>query len=186
MHNILLLVAALAGGNWSCSESDGLWDCRPTRPLPAARRAAPPAQPQLPAATSFDSPPPAQPRQQAAPSASAGPVPQQAADVSQSVTPAPRPPGQAPAQPDFVVQIGAYENREGAERAAAALGDAGLTVVPTLRDGKTWYVLLLGAFLSLDAARAAGDSYEARTGGSYWVRTMADLEQALPKTQPPT
>lgn len=207
MHTFLLLVIALGGGDWSCTETEGLWDCRPTQALPAPRRVVPPARP-----VTAQSSPPVAPL--AAPQEAPREVPQEspqavpqvppatapaltapAAPASQAAEPsAPLPPDRPPSEDSappevlaaFIVQIGAYRRRGEAQQAADALGYADLAIVPTQRDDKTWYVLLLGAFRTLDAARAAGDAYETRTGGSYWVRTGEDLQQSLRKAQPAT
>jgi septal ring-binding cell division protein DamX len=79
----------------------------------------------------------------------------------------------------FIVQIGAYRLRAEAQAAADRLANGKLSIVPTERNGETWFVLLLGAYPSIEAARAAGAEYEANTGGSYWVRTGDDLRKVL-------
>ncbi len=255
MHTFLLLVIALGGGDWSCTETDGLWDCRPAQALPAPRRVAPPARPATAQTTPLVAPrstlqqPPALAPQaafqeipQQVPQEAPQQVPQEATEkalqkaprdvleevpeeepqlapepspeadpqattATDSITAAPAAPipqaaeqsapqqSEAPLDPDspppelmsaFIVQIGAYRRREEAQQAADELAYADLAIVPTLRDEKTWYVLLLGAYRTLPAARAAGDAYEARTGGSYWVRTGADLQQSIKKAAPST
>ncbi len=79
----------------------------------------------------------------------------------------------------FVVQVGAYRERADAEQVASRLDYETLAIVPTEREGESWWVIVLGAFRTLEAARSVGDEYEADTGGSYWVRTADDLQAVL-------
>jgi len=78
----------------------------------------------------------------------------------------------------FVVQLGAFQEQASAQRAARAIGQPGLRVQATQRNGQDWYVLLLGSYKSREDAEKASASYlQAHPNGSTWVRSTADLQQ---------
>ncbi len=177
----VLLVIALAGTGWSCTENNGLWDCRPAQPQPrAAARplASPVTAPRR--MQSLDTPAPqaAEPPSVAetARESTITPAAPEAAPARVVEQPAPSAVAVAGPTGAFIVQVGAYRERAQAQETADRLPYDGLEVVPTEREGEVWYVLLLGAYSDIETARAAGAEYEASTGGSYWVRTAADLQ----------
>jgi len=169
----LLLVIALAGGDWTCTQRDGLWDCQPARPQPKAAP-RPLTRPIAPTAEL----PTAQTPLARTPAAAA--PPRETAVAPEPVR-TPEPAGEQAVRLEdaFIVQIGAYRLRTEAQAAADRLANDKLSIVPTERNGETWFVLLLGAYPSIEAARAAGAEHEANTGGNYWVRTGNDLRQVL-------
>ncbi len=171
MHHFFLLVIALAGSDWNCTESNGLWDCQPVQALPrtAARSLRSPAA----AAPVIPVPPSASPPPAVAETPPASPAPEP------SPAPAPEDATSVRLEDAFVVQIGAYRMRARAQEAAAQLTYDKLSIVPTERNGEIWYVLLLGAYPTVEAARAAGADYETLTGGSFWVRSGDDLQRVL-------
>jgi septal ring-binding cell division protein DamX len=80
----------------------------------------------------------------------------------------------------YVVQIGAYREQTRAQRAARELDMGGLVIMPTRRADEDWFVLLLGAYPSSEAAEAAGRAFvESQPRGSYWVRSAAELRRIL-------
>lgn len=191
MQHILLLVIALAGSDWNCTETDGLWDCQPAQPEPAVvapRRAmAPPANSIAPAQSSMALPPepeervPALPDPSPEPEAELATEPELVAEPEMEPKPAalPKPsPGFVPV-PGYMVQIGAYRDPADAQRAASELDYGSLKILPMRSKGQDWSVLILDAFETIEQARAAGDSYVERTGGSYWIRSSKDLVRSL-------
>lgn len=191
MHYVFLLVFALAGSDWHCTESDGLWDCRPARPQ--SRVTARPLESQAVAAAASpvasaagstlptESPVVEPTESGAAPGPnSAGEAPAGTAPTGTALTSTrSAPPIVSPAASElaYVVQIGAFRRRAEAEAAVSELDREGVVIVANRRDGITWYLVLLGAFSTLEDARAAGAEYEADSGGSFWVRNAADLRE---------
>jgi septal ring-binding cell division protein DamX len=80
----------------------------------------------------------------------------------------------------YVLQVGAFHRESSAQSAAAAIGMEELRVIGTRRGQEDWYVLVLGTYDSKVDAREAGEAYlDANPGGSIWVRSAADLREAL-------
>jgi DamX protein len=79
---------------------------------------------------------------------------------------------------DWVVQIGAYPKFDSARNQVAAIGIDGLSIVPTVRDGQPWYLILLGVYPSRGEAELAGEAYvESRRRASYWVRSVKSVQR---------
>ena len=53
-------------------------------------------------------------------------------------------------------------------------------VVPTVRGGTTWYVLLLDVYPNKVAARSALDEAAAKLPTKPWIRTVASVQQLMP------
>jgi septal ring-binding cell division protein DamX len=206
LHTFLLLIAALAGSGWHCTEDAGLWDCRPNQPAPRVaaqvepKRAMPAVLPTEPEPVPDPEPDierKAEPGAESNAESNADPEADTAgqpgdegqAEPEPRLEPTPAPadsPADAGAEAaellgenTYIVQIGAYRNREAAYSEARRLAYSGMVVVNTHSDGKDWFVLLLGTYPSWTEAREAGLDYEATEGGSYWVRTARDLQQVL-------
>lgn len=163
----------MTGGHLPCPDTHGVGDCnaappglvdalqvpRPTDdlrhiaiviPEPGAEKKAEPAA----------APEPTPPQQ---------PVPDSVPEPPKA-TPATAPDG------DWVVQVGAFEDRATAQKVVRRLDRDGTVIVPTRQDGKDWNVVLLGSYPSREAADDAGRAYAADTGGSYWVRGATGVE----------
>lgn len=208
LQHVFLLVIALAGSDWNCTETDGLWDCRPARSVPkapapplapvspasaiaagavafpeasgAATIAAPASAPvQAPAAVAAEAPAAVPDEKPEAVPAQAPANGQQLAGIDSSVSGSEQPIPGLKSSNAFVVQVGAYRQRVDAEQEVSRLDYESLAIVSTERDGEVWWVIVLGAFDSLESARSAGAQYEAATGGSFWVRTSDDLQAVL-------
>ena len=104
----------------------------------------------------------------------------------QTVTPAPAPQNiHTPAAAEnveavpidaWVLQVGAFRDRDRARVATEMIADDNLIVVPIRKDGQDWHILLLGAFPSYALAQRAGDIYLLdHPGGSIWVRSAAGV-----------
>jgi DamX protein len=173
-----MLVVALQSGGWHCTQVDELWRCEPA----VKSRPAPPE------AASSDAAVLAPSRAEAA---SPGPAADQSALAvdSELVEELPSPavdsevaeePFSPTAAQAYVVQVGAYRTKEKAQAAARSINGDRLVVLPTVKGGQDWFVLLLGAFPTLAEARAAGDAYRRNVpGASYWVRSAEDLRRVL-------
>ena len=188
MHlgSILILIVALAAGDWQCEKRGGLWDCRPPVPVvapvatpapsavvePAVPLDAPAAAPPLPAEP--DAPVAALPALQAARSTPTEPIGTASTQGQNHAVTNPTL-GEA-----WVVQIGAFREQEAAQAAAQALKDGGATILPIEREGEAWYVLLLGAYAAKSDAQRAGDAY-AKSGGDYWIRSARSLQKLAKK-----
>jgi septal ring-binding cell division protein DamX len=82
----------------------------------------------------------------------------------------------------WVLQVGAYRDRDRARVAADMIADDNLIVVPIKKDGGDWYVLLLGAYPTYALAQRAGEIYLLdHPGGSIWVRSAAGVRGAETK-----
>ena len=98
--------------------------------------------------------------------------------------PAPRPADASGAVPmavdDYVLQVGAFQERQLAVAEAQRLGRPDLLVLPTERDGREFFVLVLGVYPTREAADQAGEAYLAdQPGGSVWVRPASDVKAAI-------
>lgn len=154
MPIILMLVTALAGGGAPIppDELRHIADVSPPSQRNAKVEPAEPAPPPEPA-----------------------PAPVPEADTSAAPEPAER---AAPTALDegWAVQVGAYADRASAQRAADQIGWQGIVIVPTRRDGRDIYVVLLGTWPSRDEADSRGRGYTSETGGDYWVRSASGLQ----------
>ncbi len=206
--NVMLwLTLTLSGGNWNCSNQNGLWDCRAPAPEVATASSAEPrrrggvekalatdgalqgdatgvAQSDVTGASQSD-----------ATGALQGDVAGAAVQTSELAGSAsdPQPdsqlalyfagestqPSAPPDEDAWVVQLGAYGDEATARHARDELGRQGLIIMPTRRGGEDWYVLLLGAYETQAMADAAGAEFVAGGGGSYWVRSVKSLERIL-------
>lgn len=80
----------------------------------------------------------------------------------------------------FALQVGAFRDRDLAEKAVRQIGMPDLQIVATRREDADWYVLLLGTYPSAVEAREAGETYlDANPGGAIWVRAASDLKASL-------
>ncbi|WP_279244591.1 SPOR domain-containing protein [Candidatus Litorirhabdus singularis] len=88
-------------------------------------------------------------------------------DAEKPVSPAP--------DPGFTIQVGAFRDRATAMSKAATLGSASVKVERTLRNGESWYLVLLGAYATkVEALAGEGLYLSANPGADTWVRTMPE------------
>jgi DamX protein len=81
---------------------------------------------------------------------------------------------------DYVLQIAAYSNESRVDTLLADFADQDLLVYHTLRDDRTWYVLLLGPFGDANAARAAlAQSPPSLQSLQPWVKSMQAVQREL-------
>ena len=81
----------------------------------------------------------------------------------------------------FLVQVGAFRSEQRARRAVREFGLPQLAIIPMQRGDEAWYVLLLGSYPDIEAAKSAGQSFmEAHPDASYWVRNAAELRTVKP------
>ncbi len=173
-------VRNVGNGDWFCqmSPSGSGWECvqdpdlaedpRPAR-LPAAPPpgdgSAPPPQPA----------PPEEPEEPEAPPAPAEPGPQSASHP-------PNPPRSLANLPEdfYTVQLMAMSSAEALEAYVNEHGLQGMSAARVERDGRLYYVLLLGIYETAEQARdAAAELPPSLAGTSPWVRTVGSLQAAV-------
>jgi septal ring-binding cell division protein DamX len=143
--------------DWDCSrDEDGLWNCKgasqPVSEGPAASLEAPRAN--TPDAAGAALP---------APARAAG------ADGAVAMTP-----------DDFLLQVGAFRERERALAEARRIDRSDMLVMPTVQDGEDVFVLVAGVYATETDARLAGEAFLAEhPAGSVWVRPARDFKTAL-------
>ena len=83
--------------------------------------------------------------------------------------------------PDYyVVQLLAVQTKEALEHYAARKDLRGLPAARIERDGRLFYVLLLGVYPDRERARIAASSLPAEFSGlDPWVRSVDSLQQAM-------
>ena len=194
-----MLLVALASGGWQCKQEAGLWQCQ--SPPPAVKLETPPTVAEVtpgqlpetapepapvtgPAGELAEDPmqaPPqeAEPVKAMAPAPVSSPVAERAPDSEAVASAEPEPKPEANVADPYLVQIGAYREKSAARQQASRVDSSELEIMPTRRDGKDWYVVLLGAFPSWQEANDAGRAYESAYGGSFWVRRSSDLRKVL-------
>ncbi|MEM0954937.1 MAG: SPOR domain-containing protein [Pseudomonadota bacterium] len=191
LGSVWIVVVALAGGDWQCNKRDELWDCR----SPSAMSTVPePARPAVEtSATAVDASVAAIKNTASASNNTASATntgsatfqPQASIEDEPSVPPTEQnatPSAQRTEVEDaWVVQIGAFRSRDAAQAAASKLGYEGLVIMPIVRAGEDWYVLLLGEYAEKAKAQRAGDDFAKNSGGDFWVRSLRSLEK-LQKT----
>lgn len=156
-------------------------------PQPAPLAASHPALPELPlgpvVGAAEISPPPAAPSTADSGAAAARreePLKPATASAAPAKPPAPQASGnwlQRQPQSNFVVQLFGSYQRASAERFIGAnqLGSRAV-VVPTLRDQKTWYVVVSGSYTNRTKAQTAiAELPEAVRRLNPWVRSVKDL-----------
>ena len=80
----------------------------------------------------------------------------------------------------FVVQLVAVQTREALEKYAARQGLKNMTAARVERDGKLFYVLLLGIYEDRDRAdRAAANLPPEFQDFTPWVRSLGSLQEAI-------
>jgi septal ring-binding cell division protein DamX len=81
---------------------------------------------------------------------------------------------------DYVLQVGAFRDRERAIAAARDIDRKEMIVLPMQREGEQLFVLVLGVYPTLADAEAAGQQYMGDfPEGKIWVRSAQDVKSAL-------
>ena len=161
-------------GEWACVRDQELDNAAPARPAsdaPAADAPAPPTAAQAPAPQ-----PPARPTA----AAPAAPAPPDAAAPEHAYRPD-RPVPLTEVPPDYyIVQLVALGTKEALEEYATRKALQGMSAARVERDGRLFYVLLLGVYPNRQAADDAAASLPPELGEfDPWVRRVESLQQAI-------
>jgi septal ring-binding cell division protein DamX len=81
--------------------------------------------------------------------------------------------------PPFAVQLAAFRRYSSARAFADEVPAGGAAILGSMRDGQTWYVVVLGLYETQAEAASAEASYRERhPAAATWLRGTADLRPA--------